>query len=123
MRALIVDDSKTMRSIIARIVTELGFEVLEAGNGRLALDQLEDAGAVELCLIDWNMPEMNGIEFIEAVRGRPAWNPIKLMMITTASDAAHIQRALEAGANEYLMKPFSKEMIVEKLAMVGLQGR
>src|SRR5271170_4652027 len=120
MRVLILDDSKTMRSLIGRIVRELGFEIIEAADGRAALAQLENLGAVELCLVDWNMPQMNGIEFVEAVRAHPAWNPIKLMMITTASDTAHIQRALEAGANEYLMKPFTKQMIVEKLAMVGL---
>jgi len=123
MRVLILDDSKTMRSLIGRIVRELGFEIIEAADGRAALAQLENLGAVELCLVDWNMPQMNGIEFVEAVRAHPAWNPIKLMMITTASDTAHIQRALEAGANEYLMKPFTKQMIVEKLAMVGLDNR
>ena len=120
MRVLIVDDSKTMRSIIGRIVKELGFEVLEAGDGRLALAELENAGPVELCLVDWNMPVMNGIEFVAAVREKHVWDPIKLMMITTASDAEHIQRALAAGANEYLMKPFTKEMIAEKLAMFGM---
>ncbi|MGO9264103.1 MAG: response regulator [Candidatus Binataceae bacterium] len=120
MRVLIVDDSKAMRSIIGRIVKELGFEVLEAGDGRLALAQLEGAGSVDLCLVDWNMPVMNGIEFVEAVRGKHAWDPVKLMMITTASDVEHVRRALEAGANEYLMKPFTKEMIAEKLAMFGM---
>lgn len=120
MRVMIVDDSRTMRSIIGRIIKELGFEVIEAGDGRVALAQLESGGPVELCLVDWNMPVMNGIEFVEAVRGQPAWDPIKLMMVTTASDAPHMQRALEAGVNQYLMKPFTKEMIIEKLAMVGL---
>lgn len=120
MRVLIVDDSKTMRSIIGRIVKELGFEVREAGDGRLALAELESAGPVELCLVDWNMPVMNGIEFVAAVREKRAWDPIKLMMITTASDAEHVQRALAAGADEYLMKPFTKEMIAEKLAMFGM---
>lgn len=122
MRALIIDDSKTMRSIIGRTIRELGFEILEAGDGRAALAELQKSGAVDLSLVDWNMPEMNGIEFVEAMRREPAWNSIKVIMITTASDAAHVERALAAGANEYLMKPFTKDMIVSKLEMLGLAG-
>jgi len=120
MRVLIVDDSKTMRAIIGRTVKELGFEIIEAGNGREALEQLAHQGAVELGMVDWNMPEMNGLEFVEAVRKQPAFAPMKLMMVTTAADAVHVNRALEAGADEYLMKPFTRDMLVSKLQMLGV---
>jgi len=121
VRVLIIDDSEMLRTLLGRMIRELGFEVIEAADGRAALAQLESLGAVELCLVDWSMPEMSGIEFIEAVRARTAWNPIKLVMITAATDMADVQCALEAGADEYLMKPFTREMIVEKLAIVGFE--
>ena len=120
MRVLIVDDSRTMRAIIGRTVKELGFEIIEASNGRQALEQLEHQGAVELGMVDWNMPEMSGLEFVEAVRKQPAFAPMKLMMVTTAADVEHVTRALEAGADEYLMKPFTRDMLVAKLQMLGV---
>ena len=120
MRALIVDDSKAMRSIVGRIVREIGFETFEAANGREGLTQLETHGDVELILVDWNMPEMNGIDFLRAVRAQPGSSAFKMLMVTTASDLAHINTALEAGANEYLMKPFTKDAMVSKLQMLGI---
>lgn len=120
MRALIVDDSKTMRSIISRTIRELGFEILEAGNGNEGLEQLQRGGPVELTLVDWNMPEMNGLQFVEAVRTKSAYSAMKMMMITTAADESNITRALEAGADEYLMKPFTKDALVTKLQMLGV---
>jgi two-component system chemotaxis response regulator CheY len=120
VRALIVDDSKAMRSIVGRIVKQIGFETIEAANGREGLEQLKAHGDVELILIDWNMPEMNGIEFLQAVRAQPGSSAFKMLMVTTASDLAHINTAIEAGANEYLMKPFTKEAMVSKLQMLGI---
>jgi len=120
VRALIVDDSKAMRSIVGRVVREIGFETIEAANGREGLEQLKAQGDVELILVDWNMPEMNGIEFLRAVRSRPGSAAFKMLMVTTASDLAHINTALEAGANEYLMKPFTKDAMVSKLQMLGM---
>ncbi len=120
MRALIVDDSKAMRSIVVRIVREIGFETFEAANGREGLALLQAHGDVELILVDWNMPEMNGIEFLQAVRAQPGSSAFKMLMVTTASDLAHINTALEAGANEYLMKPFTKDAMVSKLQMLGM---
>ena len=120
MRALIVDDSKAMRSIVGRIVKQVGFEILEASNGREGLEQLKSHGDVDLILVDWNMPEMNGIEFLQAVRAQPGSSAFKMLMVTTASDLAHINTAMEAGANEYLMKPFTKEAMVSKLQMLGI---
>ena len=120
MRALIVDDSKAMRSIVGRIVREIGFETFEAANGQEGLVQLQSHGDVELILVDWNMPVMNGIEFLQAVRSQPGSSAFKMLMVTTASDLSHINTAIEAGANEYLMKPFTKEAMVSKLQMLGI---
>ncbi|MBK8005479.1 MAG: response regulator [Gemmatimonadetes bacterium] len=120
MRALVVDDSRAIRSIIGKTVKELGFELLEAGNGKEALERLEAAGTVELVLVDWNMPEMNGFDFLVAARQNPAWKDTVIMMVTTETEMAQMQRALDAGANEYVMKPFTKDVLHEKLQLVGL---
>jgi two-component system chemotaxis response regulator CheY len=120
VRALIVDDSKALRAIVAKLVKGLGFEVLEAGNGREGLEQLKSKGTVEISLVDWNMPDMNGIEFIRAVRAQDEYNAMKLMVITTQTEIEHITKALESGANEYLMKPFTRDALLVKLQMLGI---
>ena len=120
MRALVVDDSRTTRMIIGRILREIGFEVLEAGNGQEALHKLREIGPAELAMVDWNMPEMTGIEFVRAVRAESVFDEMKMMMVTTESEAGQVATALEAGADEYAMKPFTKEVIQEKLALLGI---
>jgi two-component system chemotaxis response regulator CheY len=120
VRALVVDDSRAIRSIIGKTVRELGFEVLEAGHGREALDRLAEAGKVELILVDWNMPEMNGFDFLVEARQNPDWKDTVIMMVTTETEMSQMQRALEAGANEYVMKPFTRDILREKLQLVGL---
>lgn len=120
MHALIIDDSRAMRSILRRIVTELGFETLEAGHGQEALDHLEAGRVPELCLIDWNMPVMDGYTFVTKVRENPAWRDVTLMMVTTESEHGQIVRALAAGAHEYVIKPFTPDAIVDKLELLGL---
>jgi len=120
VRALVVDDSRAIRSIIGKTVRDLGFDVLEAGHGREALARLEAAGAVDLMLVDWNMPEMNGFDFLCAVRQTPMWKDTVIMMVSTETETSQMQRALEAGANEYVMKPFTKDVLREKLQLVGL---
>ena len=120
MHALIIDDSRAMRSILRRIVTDLGFETLEAGNGQEALDHLEAGRLPDLCLIDWNMPVMDGYTFVSKVRQNPAWRNITLMMVTTESEHGQIVRALAAGAHEYVIKPFTPDAIVDKLELLGL---
>ena len=121
VRAMVIDDSRAMRLILSRIVSQLGFEVTEAGNGREALDKLAAvAEAPSLALIDWNMPEMNGLEFVTAVRADPRYRGMTLMMVTTESEQGQIVRALAAGAHEYVIKPFTPDAIVEKLALLGL---
>jgi two-component system, chemotaxis family, chemotaxis protein CheY len=123
MYALIIDDSRAMRSILRRTVTDLGFETLEAGNGQEALDHLEAGRVPDLCLIDWNMPVMDGYTFITKVRANHAWRDITLMMVTTESEHGQIVRALAAGAHEYVIKPFTPDAIAEKLEMLGLVAR
>lgn len=120
MRAMIIDDSRAMRSILRRVVTGLDFEASEAGNGREALDQLEAGVVPDVCLIDWNMPVMDGYTFITKVRENPEWRNITLMMVTTESEQSNIVRALAAGAHEYVIKPFTPDAIAEKLELLGL---
>lgn len=123
MRALVVDDSRTMRAIIGRILREIGFEVQEANHGREALEVLRrrhPAQPFSLALIDWNMPEMDGCELVRAVRADRALQGLRLLMVTTETGIAQVAEALAAGADEYAMKPFTKEVILEKLALLGL---
>jgi two-component system chemotaxis response regulator CheY len=121
MVALVIDDSRAMRMILSRITSGLGFEVWEAGNGREALDLLNATEIVpQVALVDWNMPEMNGLEFIIAVRADPKYRAMTLMMVTTESEQGQIVRALAAGAHEYVIKPFTPDAIEEKLALLGV---
>ncbi|HEU5005750.1 MAG TPA: response regulator [Jatrophihabitantaceae bacterium] len=121
VHAIVIDDSSAMRMILRRIVTKLGFEVDEAVNGRDALDKLNAAEQVpDVALIDWNMPEMNGLEFIQAVRSDPRYSRLTLLMVTTESEQSQIVRALAAGAHEYLIKPFTPDAVAEKLEILGL---
>ncbi len=122
MRALIIDDSKAMRSILGRMLRELSFEVVEAANGKEALDQLRGTGKVDLALVDWNMPEMSGFDFIRAVRADHIYDGVLLMMVTTETEMENVVRALAAGANEYVMKPFTRDVILEKLQIFGMAG-
>ena len=121
-RALIVDDSLTMRMILRRTLESQGFEVVEAGNGREALERLSLMRIPDLALVDWNMPEMNGIDFICAVRRDRAYDAMRVVMVTTETEFEQVQRALNAGANEYVMKPFSQEVLAGKLSMLGFGG-
>lgn len=122
MKALIVDDSRAMRMIIGRQMKSLGFETHEAGNGREALDAISAAGPFEVALVDWNMPVMDGYEFVCKARTNPANRDMLIMMVTTETEHAQVVRALLAGASEYLMKPFPPEAIAEKLALLGLRA-
>jgi len=122
VRALVIDDSKAMRSILGRMLRGMGFEVVEAGDGRDALEKLKGAGKVDLALVDWNMPEMNGYEFVQAVRSEHTYDGTLLMMVTTETEMEQVTMALGAGANEYVMKPFTQEVIQEKLQMLGVTG-
>jgi two-component system chemotaxis response regulator CheY len=118
--ALMVDDSRVIRAIVGRAMQELGFETKEAGDGQGALDQLRQGPLPEVMLIDWNMPGLSGLELVEAVRANPAWSDVRLIMITSENEIERVQKALEAGADEYIMKPFTKDMIQEKLTLLGV---
>jgi two-component system chemotaxis response regulator CheY len=119
VQALVIDDSRTMRRILARSLLTIGFEVREAGNGQEALDSIESDGLPELALVDWNMPVMNGLDFVTSLRAQPRGRSVTLMMVTTESEHAQIVRALAAGAHEYLLKPFTTEALLEKLQLLG----
>jgi two-component system chemotaxis response regulator CheY len=120
-KALVVDDSKIIRVILGRILEELGYQVFEAGNGKEALKVMEsEKAAVNLVLADWNMPEMNGLELLKQLRRDPGLASVKIIMVTTETELDHMVSALEAGANEYVMKPFTKDILREKLELVGI---
>src|SRR4051812_9108312 len=105
MSALVIDDSRAVRVIIRNILREMGTEVVEAGNGREALEQLHQNPDVDLILVDWNMPEMDGLDFIRAVRSQSLYDAVRIVMVTTETEGEQVARALDAGANEYVMKP------------------
>ena len=117
-----VDDSRAVRMILSRTLRELGFEVGEAGNGLEALGVLNaDRQAFSLILADWNMPEMNGFDLLREVRKDPALNTTKVVMVSTETELGHMSAALQAGANEYVMKPFTRDILVQKLQLAGVR--
>jgi two-component system chemotaxis response regulator CheY len=120
MLALVVDDSRAMRAILTRLLDGLGFDVAQAGDGAEALKVLDGGVHPDVILVDWNMPVMDGLSLIKAVRARENLRDVSLMMVTTESEQAQIVRALAAGAHEYVIKPFTDEVIAEKLALLGL---
>jgi two-component system chemotaxis response regulator CheY len=119
--ALVVDDSKAIRMILAKTLRELGYEIREAANGREGLAILEaEKSAITLVLVDWNMPEVNGMELLTQLRRKPELASVVVMMVTTESELSQMAAALEAGANEYVMKPFIRDILVEKLELAGI---
>jgi len=122
-KALVVDDSRTIRTILKRILLELGYEVCEAADGREALAVIDTQGnSVSLVLTDWNMPEMDGLELLKRLRQNPQLSLLKIIMVTTETELDRMVSALDAGANEYVMKPFTKEILREKLELVGIRS-
>ena len=118
MRALIIDDSSSMRSILRQYMREMKYDVVEAGNGKEALQKCEETKDFTIVLVDWNMPVMNGLDFIRALRARHEFDNVKLMMVTTENDSARITEALSSGANEFMMKPFTHDALEQKIALV-----
>ena len=116
---LVVDDSAVVRKIARRILEELGFQIVEAEDGEKALQACKNA-IPEAILLDWNMPNMDGYEFLGKLRRMPGGDAPKVVFCTTENDVAHIARALHAGANEYIMKPFDKDIVTAKFQEVGL---
>jgi two-component system chemotaxis response regulator CheY len=116
---LVVDDSSVVRKIARRILEEMGFEITEAEDGAKALDVCKRA-MPDAVLLDWNMPVMDGYEFLGNLRRMPGGDAPKVVFCTTENGMDHISRALHAGANEYIMKPFDKDIVIAKFQEVGL---
>ena len=119
-QVLVVDDSGAMRTMLSNMLTEMGFEVAQAQHGQEGLEHLTGHPETALALVDWNMPVMTGIEMVEAVRLNKTLSRVKLMMVTTESEMSQMERALSAGANEYVLKPFTKEIITAKLKLLDV---
>jgi two-component system chemotaxis response regulator CheY len=122
MRALVIDDSRATRTILRNMLTELVLEVKEADNGAVGLERLKEHGRFDVALVDWNMPVMNGFEFIVNVRQDSQYDKMILMMVTTETEPAQMVKALNAGVDEYVMKPFTKDIILDKLKLLGVVG-
>lgn len=120
MRALIVDDSRFVRGLLRGLLEEKGIACEEAADGQAGLAQLHAGGEFDLALIDWNMPVMNGLEMLRKLRAQ-GFRDVKVMIVTTEAENDFIIRALNSGADEYLMKPFDEQALAEKLAMLGLE--
>jgi two-component system, chemotaxis family, chemotaxis protein CheY len=116
---MVVDDSSVIRKVARRILEGLDFRIVEAEDGQQALDQCR-SGLPDAILLDWNMPVMDGYEFLKALRRMPGGDKPKVVFCTTENDVVHIARALHAGANEYIMKPFDREIVEAKFQEVGL---
>lgn len=120
MKALLVDDSRAMRMILARTLQEIGFEVVQAGHGLEGLERIRADGPFDLALVDWNMPEMDGLTFVSTVRTGELAKQMRIVMVTTESETERVQAALSAGADEYVTKPFTKDALTSKLGIIGL---
>lgn len=120
MRALVIDDSRAMRTILRGILESLDFEVEEAADGRQAVEILTRDRGFDIALVDWNLPEMSGLEIVNAVRKDPQLAELSLLMVTTETEFDRVTQALEAGANEYIMKPFDRAMLLDKLVILGI---
>ena len=116
---IVVDDSRVIRMVARKILEELGFQVSEAEDGKVALDQCK-ASMPDGVLLDWNMPVMDGLEFLKALRALPNGDSPKVVFCTTENDLNHIQEAITTGADEYIMKPFDSEIVQSKFEQVGL---
>ncbi len=125
MKILIVDDAKTMRTIIKNVLKKLGFSddnFLEAEDGEVALKILkEHADEVKIIFLDWNMPKMNGFEFLKIVRANKEYDPIKIVMVTTETKKENVIAALKAGVNNYIAKPFTPQVLKQKLEQMNIK--
>ena len=120
MRALVIDDSRAMRSILKAILGSLDFEVVEAADGRQAMEILGADQGFDIALVDWNLPEMSGLEIVTEVRKDQRLGSMRLLMVTTETEFERVTQALQAGADEYIMKPFNRDMLLDKLMLLGV---
>jgi len=123
MKMLIVDDSKAMRTFLQHLAMELSFQTEEAEDGRAGLNKLiknDPREPFDVALVDWDMPVMNGLELVQTLRRNKDFDSLKVMMVTAQNSVERVAAALEAGANDYLMKPVTKEALEEKLQILGV---
>lgn len=120
MQTLIVDDSRAARAMVKRMLDQLGIESSQAEHGEEALRRLRDGEAYDALLVDWNMPIMDGLELVRALRAEKRFADLSVLMISSESDPRNIARALMAGADEYLVKPIDTGMLADKLRSLGL---
>jgi two-component system chemotaxis response regulator CheY len=120
MRALVIDDAKVMRMILRKILTSMGFDVSEASDGREGLAKLRQSPEIDLVLIDFYMPDMDGIEFVGTVRSDRTYDAVRLLMVTSEDAPARIEMALQAGADDYLRKPFGRQETIAKIQGMGI---
>ena len=120
MAVLVIDDSLAMRSLLRRILSGSGFEVVEAGGGEEGLTYLQGRDDIQAVLVDWQMPGMDGCDFVRAVRADDAHRALPMMMVTAESELDQVARALAAGADEYVMKPFTRDAVLDKLNLLGI---
>ncbi len=121
MRALIVDDSRYVRCILRTMLEAKGIECEEAADGQEGLDRMRAGTTFDIAFVDWIMPVMNGLEMVKKLRAS-GFQDLKVMVVTTEAENEFIVRALNAGADEYLMKPFDEEALTEKLALLGVEA-
>ena len=119
-QALVVDDSRTVRALMSRLLERLGFDVQQAPDGAAALAHLAANGSVDVAMVDWNMPTLDGLGFLREARSTNAYRDMRVVMVTTETEIDRMVEALDAGADEYLMKPFTAEALQDKLALLGL---
>jgi len=119
-KILLVDDSRAVRLVGRRYADTLGLETLEAENGQAALDMVRAHPEIDVILLDWNMPVMDGLDFLKALRDEPLPHQPVVVMCTTENDMSRIVEAMQAGANEYIMKPFTEEIVRDKLEETGI---
>lgn len=122
MRAMVVDDEEDVRRLLGLMLSRLGWEVLEAANGQEALDILHQPTSMDVVLLDWRMPVMDGPAFLKAVRKEPELSRIPVMMLTGLNEMQDVANALQLGAKEYLMKPITQRTLREKLTILGLNS-
>jgi two-component system chemotaxis response regulator CheY len=120
MRALVVEDSSTIRKILCQYLKKMDIDAVEAADGQEALERLKTMSPPDLVLVDWNMPVMSGIDFIRAVRELHIYDPLPVIMVTTNSENEHLGTAMDAGASEYIQKPCTLDALREKLHLLGL---
>jgi len=119
-RALVIDDSRAMRSLLSRLLTGLGFDATGAEHGRAGLDVLESDGPFDVALVDWNMPVMDGLTFIRTVRSDRRWDRVKLLVVTSEGSPRNVYEAMKAGADEYAIKPVTADAVASKMTLMGV---